>query len=523
MSRAPFLSLAAMAALASPCAAGAIDLTIEGVPDVMRYGTRTSLYARVVDDAPCGTQRSLAVKVDGRTMMLPRVGGFEATGCDRSPRGASASLAELGFGTHIVEAEYRHGNELVAAKQAQLTVTPQYETALAAGGTLKLALADPGNPMSVGTCDLVARAGTFGTPGWPAQPPPRSVSASALFSVETQNCRWVGANPGVMSLPIDPGPLMQRVLAERDLDLPAGTVAWAYGPTADDASPHWYELRTGVAGRGAVFELVDGGEGDGSLAKDGQLKATIALAVPKYAAVPGRFQDLWWAGPSENGWGVAITQHREMLFATLFVYDEAGNARWFVMPTGRWSADGTAFTGDLFRPRSPQSATGPYDPSRFDIGASIGTVKLVPSSSDAIRMEYTVNGISGAKALTRIPFGPPDAAPAVRRDDLWWEGPAKNGTGIVIAQQYRTLFAIEFGYDAQGEPAWQVTPSLRMNDDSSWYGDRYRPFGSPPLTGTYDASKHRLEGAGSTFFWCVHDATKACSAGGTILNERIPF
>jgi hypothetical protein len=523
MSRAPFLSpTAALAVLASTCAAGAIDLTIQGVPDSMRYGTRTSLYARVVDDAPCATQRSLAVKVDGRPVRSPRLEGFDATACGSSPRGASASIAELAFGTHTIDAEYRHADQLVATARTQVTVTPQFEASLPAGGSLKLALADPGNPLSVGTCDVNARIGAYGMPGWPAEPPPLAIAQSALFSLETRNCSWRGANTGFQGPGPDPGPLAQRVLVERDVELPLGTVAWAYGPTSGDSRPHWYELGTGVSGRGAVFELVDGAAGDDSLAKDGQLRATIALAVPKYSAVAGRFQDLWWAGPSENGWGVAITQHREMLFATLFVYDDAGDARWFVMPSGRWSADGTAFTGDLFRPRSPQSSIGPYDPSRFDIGAPIGTLRLIPSSSDAIRMEYTVDGVSGAKALTRIPFGPVDAAPAVRRDDLWWEGPSKNGTGIVIAQQHRTLFALEFAYDALGEPAWHVTPSLQVNDDSSWYGERYRPFGSPPLTRAYDASRHRLEKAG-TFFWCVRDATKACAAGGTVLYERIPF
>jgi hypothetical protein len=324
-----------------------------------------------------------------------------------------------------------------------------------------------------------------------------------------------------MGAPIDPGPLMQRVLAERDLDLPTGTVAWAYGPTPEDSRPHWYELRTGISGGGAVFELVDGAAGDDSLAKDGRLKATIALAVPKYAAVAGRFQDLWWAGPSENGWGVAITQHREMLFATLFVYDDAGNARWLVMPGGAWSADGTAFTGALYRPRSPQSPGTAYDAARFDIGPALGTLKFAPLSRDAIRMEYTLNGIAGVKQLSRIPFGPFDGSPAIPLDDLWWRGPAYNGTGLVIAQQYRTLFALLFDYDAQGEPVWTVAPSLQMNDDLLWYGNHYRPYGDAPLTGPYDATRHRLEGTGGYFFFGFSD--KDLAAYNFQYVTRIPF
>ena len=36
------------------------------------------------------------------------------------------------------------------------------------------------------------------------------------------------------------------------------------------------------------------------------------------------FQDLWW-NPSESGWGVNVAHQGDILFATLFTYDENGN------------------------------------------------------------------------------------------------------------------------------------------------------------------------------------------------------
>src|SRR5258708_15216035 len=62
------------------------------------------------------------------------------------------------------------------------------------------------------------------------------------------------------------------------------------------------------------------------------------------------WQDLWWSGTAENGWGMSIVQHRDTLFANIYAYDTAGKPVWYVMPNGAWNAAHTAFTGSLFLP-----------------------------------------------------------------------------------------------------------------------------------------------------------------------------
>src|SRR4051812_9032096 len=61
--------------------------------------------------------------------------------------------------------------------------------------------------------------------------------------------------------------------------------------------------------------------------------------------------DLWW-NSAESGWGMQIVQSGDAAFATVYVYDAAGQPTFFVATLaeatpGRWS-------GDLYR------GTGPY-------------------------------------------------------------------------------------------------------------------------------------------------------------------
>jgi len=36
------------------------------------------------------------------------------------------------------------------------------------------------------------------------------------------------------------------------------------------------------------------------------------------------WQDMWWGGAAENGWGVSVVQHRDLLFSVVYAYDAAG-------------------------------------------------------------------------------------------------------------------------------------------------------------------------------------------------------
>ena len=63
--------------------------------------------------------------------------------------------------------------------------------------------------------------------------------------------------------------------------LPAGTVFWKYGPTADNTNPHWYSLPSAViAGNQITFTIQDGGLGDDDLAANGTIVDQGGPGVP---------------------------------------------------------------------------------------------------------------------------------------------------------------------------------------------------------------------------------------------------
>jgi hypothetical protein len=128
---------------------------------------------------------------------------------------------------------------------------------------------------------------------------------------------------------------------------------------------------------------------------------------------PDNYQDLWWAGAGENGWGLSITQHGAILFIAFYIYDAQGRPQWVVMSGGAWNTGFTAYTGALYQPNG--SYFGAYDAGRFVVNPSVGTATVTFTSLAAATLSYTINGVSGTKSIQRQAFGPQDATPTARR------------------------------------------------------------------------------------------------------------
>ena len=239
------------------------------------------------------------------------------------------------------------------------------------------------------------------------------------------------------------------------------------------------------------------------------------------------WQDMWWAGAAESGWGMSIVQHRDVLFAVIYAYDAAGKPTWFVMPGGSWSADGTRFSGDVYSPRGAPFAA--YDASRFVVGASLGRASINFISGNVAELTFKIGGVDGTKILTRQAIGPVDSpALAVDRADMWWGGAAQAGWGMALLQQYRTLFAVWFTYDAAGMPTWMVMPAGSWADASTYEGRVYRASGSPWLGRAYDASAFRTTDVGFFQMKFAVDGTATFAytvdgRSGTMALSRQPF
>ena len=250
-------------------------------------------------------------------------------------------------------------------------------------------------------------------------------------------------------------------------------------------------------------------------------KFTVSIEGPD-----APWQDMWWAGPAENGWGMSLVQHGDMLFGVIYAYDDAGRPTWWVMPGGRWNAAHNAFTGDLYSPHgTPFHA---YDASRFAVGAPVGNATLTFTGANSAELQYSIDGVTARKAMSRQLFGPADVTVPAGVGDMWWGGLGQNGWGIAVLQQYRTLFMVWFTYEASGAPTWFVMPQGTWMDGSTYEGRIYRTTSSPWLGKIYDPARFQLVDVGSYRFKLTGDSTATLSYGiegrsGMLQLTRQPF
>jgi hypothetical protein len=122
-------------------------------------------------------------------------------------------------------------------------------------------------------------------------------------------------------------------------------------------------------------------------------------------ATATNYQDLWW-NAAESGWGVNVTHQDNTLFATLFTYDATGRDLWLVMSGGTRQADGS-YAGTLYRASGPPFNASPFTPITEANLANVGTMRFQFADGERGTLNYTVNGVAVAKAITRLVFSSP--------------------------------------------------------------------------------------------------------------------
>jgi hypothetical protein len=225
------------------------------------------------------------------------------------------------------------------------------------------------------------------------------------------------------------------------------------------------------------------------------------------------YQGLWWNAPagSESGWGVNITHQGSTVFATWFTYGADGKGLWLVMPSmagapeyeemdpygysyGGTMLRGWRYAGQVFRTTGPAWDSAAFDGSRVHADP-VGVASFRFDSPDSGVFEYTLNGVSQSKAITRQQFGAMPAcalggAPGAEPNfqDLWWRAPAasESGWGLNIAHQGDIVFATWFTYGADGNGVWYVLPAGLKSAPRTYSGDLYRTTGP-----AFDASPWR--------------------------------
>ncbi len=226
--------------------------------------------------------------------------------------------------------------------------------------------------------------------------------------------------------------------------------------------------------------------------------ASASLSYMVGTGLAPDYTDMWWAGESQNGWGMSITQHGNTQFNVLYVYNAAGKPIWVVMPGGSWNTSFTEYSGAVYEPTSAPYYVAAVIP--FTVGKPVGNVVLTFTSMQTAVLRYNINGVNGSKNIQRQSFGSarPDEASTTRLPvgDLWWGGIAENGWGINIAQQGTTLFGVWYTYDNLGNTTWMVLPGGTWQNNI-YSGSLYTTTASAWLGNGYNANALRVSAAGS--------------------------
>jgi hypothetical protein len=169
------------------------------------------------------------------------------------------------------------------------------------------------------------------------------------------------------------------------------------------------------------------------------------------------------------------------------------------MPGGTWTS-GSNFSGDVYATTGPDP-TGAFNPNLVT-RTRVGTASLAFSSSSQATLAYTINGVSGSRAVVRQSFGIPDTTTATSYGDLWWNA-SESGWGVSISQQYRTLFAVWYSYAPDGQPVWYVMPGGTWTASGTYTGTLYRTSAAPtPFFGStrFDAASVTRTAVGTLTF-----------------------
>jgi hypothetical protein len=115
------------------------------------------------------------------------------------------------------------------------------------------------------------------------------------------------------------------------------------------------------------------------------------------------YQDLWW-NPSEPGWGLNIAHQGDTIFATWFTYGAGGRGQWLMGSDLRRQPTGE-FHGRLYRTTGRPFEHIADAPAIVGSPADVGEATFTFQDGENGRFDYTVDGVTQSKTITRQQFG----------------------------------------------------------------------------------------------------------------------
>jgi hypothetical protein len=111
---------------------------------------------------------------------------------------------------------------------------------------------------------------------------------------------------------------------------------------------------------------------------------------------------MWWGGAGQDGWGVAIQQRGDLMFAAWYTYDADGQPTWFYMPAGRETSART-YAGPLYR-TTGAAWVGAHYAGGGTRAIEAGSLELAFGDDGHATMTSTVDGHTQSRPILRFPF-----------------------------------------------------------------------------------------------------------------------
>ena len=240
--------------------------------------------------------------------------------------------------------------------------------------------------------------------------------AGAFFSAWSANALAQGANVVTIHHPegdlkkVSEGTVVGTTnppLAGGGTTIPFSEVRYSSGTTEGGSSGaglfsfdgSQYLLRGGLWGGAA---LCSNPMGTDNFSRLDQVYTALSPYLNPPAGPAYDFTDLWW-NPEESGWGLNLIQHPNgIIFAIWYTYDANGKMTWYHVPSGSWS-DSMTYSGTLYAVSGPAFNANTFNAMQVKRTA-VGTATLRFTSANSGTWTFNVDGATGTKSLSRLPF-----------------------------------------------------------------------------------------------------------------------
>jgi hypothetical protein len=139
-----------------------------------------------------------------------------------------------------------------------------------------------------------------------------------------------------------------------------------------------------------------------STASPAASSSRASRSAPPGRALMANAGDMYWGGPSQNGWGVAALQQYTDFFIVWFTYDAAGCPVWYVLPSSSPDHAHT-YEGRIYRTTGSAWVGEEYRASQLQV-IDVGPFRLRFTNGEPSALEYTVESRTGTLPLARQGF-----------------------------------------------------------------------------------------------------------------------